>query len=186
MNTLSRVARLGTLTGIRSGGPINPLWQEVFLRELRQHGSVRHACEAAGVARNYAQVARQQDEQFAELWDHALADFADTLEHEAHRRAVVGVEVPIYYRGEQIGTVRQYSDSLLAQMLKAHRPERYGNKVTVSHANGATINEAIERELSRLAELEHRAAISALGGDSVETKALGESSMPVQRMAEGS
>ena len=46
----------------------------------------------------------------------------DNLEAEAYRRAVEGVERPVYQGGRLVGTVREYSDSLLTIMLRARHP----------------------------------------------------------------
>ena len=57
--------------------------------------------------------------------DHAREGAADTLEAEARRRAIEGVEEPVFHKGEQVGTLRKYSDVLLIFLLKGARPERY-------------------------------------------------------------
>lgn len=50
----------------------------------------------------------------------------DSLEAEAWRRAVEGAPEPVVRGGEVVAEVRKYSDSLLAMLLRAHRPDRYG------------------------------------------------------------
>jgi hypothetical protein len=57
--------------------------------------------------------------------DEATDEACDVLEAEAWRRAVDGVDRPIFQRGEQVGVERVYSDNLMVQLLKAHRPEKY-------------------------------------------------------------
>lgn len=47
------------------------------------------------------------------------------LEQEAYRRAVEGVEEPVYQGGELVGTVRRYSDKLLEFLLRGRRPQVY-------------------------------------------------------------
>jgi hypothetical protein len=42
--------------------------------------------------------------------------------HRVVDRAVEGVERPVFQRGQQVGTIREYSDRLLMFMLKARRP----------------------------------------------------------------
>jgi hypothetical protein len=61
-------------------------------------------------------------------WDEALEDAADRLEAEAFRRAVRGVDRPVVYRGERVGTVHEFSDALLMFLLKAARPEKYRDR----------------------------------------------------------
>jgi len=66
---------------------------------------------------------RDRDPDFAEAWTEALREAVATLEREAWRRAVEGNEEPMVSGGKVVGTVRRYSDSLLALLLRRHAPE---------------------------------------------------------------
>lgn len=101
------------------------VWQKHFLEALRKCGTVRHACQAAGVVRSTAYRAKEADATFAAQWDEALADGVDLLEAEARRRAVEGVEKPVFQGGVQVGVIREFSDTLLLALLRAHRPEKF-------------------------------------------------------------
>ena len=57
--------------------------------------------------------------------DHAREEAADTLEAEARRRAIEGVEEPVFHKGERVGTVRKHSDLLLIFLLKGARPQKF-------------------------------------------------------------
>lgn len=46
----------------------------------------------------------------------------DFLEDEARRRAVDGVEKPVFHQGEIVGYIREYSDGLLKSLLASRRP----------------------------------------------------------------
>lgn len=61
---------------------------------------------------------------------------ADRLEREAWRRAVEGWEEPVYPKGQLVGTVRLYSDTLLALLLRAARPKRYREQVDLASESG--------------------------------------------------
>jgi hypothetical protein len=61
-----------------------------------------------------------------------------TLESEARRRAVDGVDEPVFHKGRICGTVRKYSDALLMFLLRGNAPEKYKEGVTVG-GNGAQI-----------------------------------------------
>jgi len=100
-------------------------WKPIFLRELGASGNVSRAAKEAKVARKTAYVARLKDSQFEVDWDDALETACDALEEEARRRAVEGTKKPIYYSGRVVGYIREYSDTLLIFLLKAHRPEKY-------------------------------------------------------------
>jgi len=128
-----------------------------FLAALAETGSLAAALAASGYGRVQAARARARAPAFARAWDEALETAVDALEREARRRALEGVEKPVWYRGEQVGTIREMSDSLLLALLKAHRPERFGGKSgTGGHDawNGedlAGLRAALERKLKRLA-----------------------------------
>ena len=107
-----------------------PHWRDRFLDALRVKGNVRESCAVANISRAVAYEARATDEAFAAAWANALDEAADVMEAEAWRRGVEGVDEPVYGRvgkdrDGEIGTVRKYSDSMLALLLKAHKPEKY-------------------------------------------------------------
>ena len=115
-------------------------WKPTFLKVLAETGIVGVAARRAKIHRVSAYEAREtMDRKGADLvealafgaaWEAALEQAGDTLELEAWRRALEGVEnmEPIFYRGKRVGerAVRTYSDRLLVFLLKAHRPEKYG------------------------------------------------------------
>jgi hypothetical protein len=75
---------------------------------------------------------RDEDPTFAAEWDNAIEEAADKLEGEAWRRAVEGINKPIYYQGDLVDTVKEYSDTLMGLLLKAHRPEKYRDRMDVT------------------------------------------------------
>ena len=108
--------------------------QSRFLARLAETGQVTRSCIEVGWDRVQAYRVKNRDPKFAELWEAALEAYADTLEAEAHRRAVTGTEKGIWHQGVQVGAEKQYSDSLLSQMLKAKRRE-YRDKVELGNAD---------------------------------------------------
>jgi hypothetical protein len=54
------------------------------------------------------------------------------MEREAFRRAVVGVDKPMTVAGER-EVVREQSDRLLMFLLRARRPEIYGDRQVLQH-----------------------------------------------------
>jgi hypothetical protein len=100
-------------------------WRRAFLKVLAVTCNVGAACRVARVGRATAYRHRHAEPKFARAWDDACEDAADLLELEARRRAVEGVEKPVFYRGERVGVVREYSDSLLMFLLKGCRPEKF-------------------------------------------------------------
>jgi hypothetical protein len=104
-----------------------------FIDALASSGVVLAAVRAAGVARSVVYEWRAADEAFRSAWLEALDDSSDLLEAEAVRRAARGTPRPVFYRGEQVGSITEYSDALLMFLLKARRPETYREQATVRH-----------------------------------------------------
>ena len=109
-------------------------WRTTFLDALRQTGNVAASAQLSGRSRAAAYKARDRSPEFALLWDEALEEAIDTMELEARRRAMSGVDEPVYYQGQAIGAVRKYSDVLLIFLLKAHRPAKFRDNVSMEHS----------------------------------------------------
>ncbi len=75
-------------------------WVQPFLEQLEVDGNVSRAAKAAGINSTTAYALKKRDADFAASWDLALEDAADSLEAEARRRAVVGVQEPVVYQGQ--------------------------------------------------------------------------------------
>ncbi|MGB2035631.1 MAG: hypothetical protein ACPHUP_01625 [Candidatus Puniceispirillaceae bacterium] len=124
-------------------------WRALFFEMLRKTGNVSAAARHAGRARAQLYRLRKQHTAFAALWDDALEEAADWLELEALRRAMDGTEEGRYFRGEMIGTITRYSDSLLMFLLKARRPLVFGTSQArrLTSANDEDSLDALRREL---------------------------------------
>jgi len=97
-----------------------------FLDHLAAGQSVRSAATTVGVKPSTPYTWRKQDKRFAAAWSAAEEAGTDIIEEEAFRRAVTGVEKPVYRGGEIVGHIADYSDAMLMFLLKSRRPERYG------------------------------------------------------------
>lgn len=75
-------------------------WVTPFLEQLTATGNVSGSARAVGVSSTAVYALRNKDADFAAAWDQALEDAADTLEAEARRRAVQGVQEPVVYQGQ--------------------------------------------------------------------------------------
>lgn len=102
-----------------------PARTAVFLDALAGGLSVSSAAKAAGVPLRTMYGWREGDPAFAAEWAAAYTIGADNLEAEAQRRAVKGVEEPVFHSGKVVGSVMRYSDTLLIFMMKARDPERF-------------------------------------------------------------
>ena len=110
-------------------------WKPAFLTSLATTGNVTSSAAAAGITRACAYQARKEDEAFAERWDEASEEASDALEAEARRRAMQGTEKPVFYQGEQCGTIREFSDTLLIVLLKANRPQKFRENMKIESDN---------------------------------------------------
>lgn len=102
-----------------------------FVADYAKHGNVGHACDAARIHRSTFYRWQEHDETFGFAYEQAKADYCDSLRQEIHRRAHDGVLKPVYQRGEKVGAIREYSDTLLIFEAKARMPE-YRDKVSVN------------------------------------------------------
>lgn len=106
-----------------------PPWAHLFLEELRKDGVVLRAADRAGIARNTAYKLRTADETFKDAWEEAEYEGSEVLINEAHRRAVEGVEKPVYQGGRLVGMTTEYSDTLLLALIRAKRADKYGQRI---------------------------------------------------------
>lgn len=100
----------------------------LFQKTLAATGCLAAAARAAQIPLNAARRLKGELPAAAPLQDgqddvdRAVA----ALEAEAVRRALSGVEVPVFHQGRECGHTLKHSDTLLMFLLKTLRPERYG------------------------------------------------------------
>jgi len=102
-------------------------------------GSIRAACEAAGVspASHYRWL--REVEGYEEAITLAREMLLGIAEGELFRRAVWGREVDVWYGGEVVGQKREWSDRLLERLLKALDPDRYSDRKQITGADGGPV-----------------------------------------------
>lgn len=105
-----------------------------FLRVLAAQQSVSAAARSVGMSRQSAYKLRNRlkGEPFDIAWEAAFQHGYDALHQAALERALHGVEVPVFHKGEQVGTRRHYDERLTTFLLArrntvgAQRLGRYG------------------------------------------------------------
>ena len=134
-------------------------WQPAFIELLRETGNVTLAAQHVGQSRNQAYHVRRHSEDFAAQWDEALGEGIDLLEAEAWRRAVTGVDKPVFYKGEVVGSITKYSDRLLMFLLRAHRPQVFRDGGKVKHTGATDVGVDKDREKRTMERLDRMAAL---------------------------
>ena len=100
-----------------------PRWtgerQAEFLRELAASHNVTLAARAVGMSRQsaYRLRARLQGQPFDRAWTMAFGTAFDALAEAAMERALNGVEVPHFHKGELVGTSRRFDERLTLGLL---------------------------------------------------------------------
>lgn len=123
---------------------------ERFFLALENGHPVNAACAMAGYARRCVYRWRSSDHMFAARWRDANAVACDLLADEADRRGRDGFDEPVFYKGEQCGTKRRYSDGLLLARLRALRPEQYRETPTLISFGQPVAAQPRDFELERL------------------------------------
>lgn len=106
--------------------------RDAFLAAFTKLGTLTHAAEAAGCDRGQHYRWMDTDPEYPHLFSEASKSAHDNLEREAVRRAVEGTEKPVYQGGKLVGTIREYSDTLLIFIMKGAMPSKYRERVEVT------------------------------------------------------
>ena len=88
-----------------------------FLEALSRTGNVGAAAYYVQRSRQSAYDLRRRDPDFARGWQAALVLARDVAEDVLQERAIDGIEEPVYYHGEVVGTRRRYDSRLLLAHL---------------------------------------------------------------------
>lgn len=117
-----------------------------FCRALVENNGQRiAACRAIGVSRSTVSRHYQDDPEFRSMYDEAMEEYRELLQLEAHRRAVVGTEKPVYFQGRRAvdtdpdtgrevpAYIREYDTPLLILLLKRHVPAFKDKTIVENH-----------------------------------------------------
>lgn len=97
-----------------------------FLRALAATHSVTDAARSVGMSRQsaYKLRSRLKGLAFDAAWDQAFRHSYENLPFAALDRALNGIEVPHYYKGELVGTSRRYDERLTVALLRMISSEK--------------------------------------------------------------
>ena len=124
-----------------------------FLRALADSNNVSAAAKSVGMSRQsaYRLRARSKGTPFDIGWEASFLHGYDNLAHAALDRALNGVEVPHYYKGELIGRSRKYDERLTIALLAMRN--RFGASLVTRHGAAAEFQaEYWDELLARIAE----------------------------------
>lgn len=107
-----------------SYGIVHPR-KRAFIAAYAETGTIVQAAEIAGIDRQTHYDWSASDPDYVKACQDAYIQSGERLEQEARRRAVQGVQKPVFYKGEKCGAVTEYSDTLLIFLLKGAMPEKY-------------------------------------------------------------
>jgi len=110
---------------------LTPARQVAVVQAMAACGCIREACARVGISPEAVyELRRRPDAQsFRLAMDLALDGAVDRIEDAVFARAIEGVEVPHYYKGELVGTHRRYDERLALFLLRYRKPYRYGKHV---------------------------------------------------------
>lgn len=102
--------------------------QIALIQALAATACVEEACRRVGMSSQgaYELRARPDAVSFRQAWDVALDFAVGRVADAALGRALNGVVIPVFYKGEQIGEKRVFNDRLTMFILRHRAPERYG------------------------------------------------------------
>lgn len=71
------------------------------------------------------------------------------------RRAREGVDEPVFYQGDECGSVRKYSDTLAIFLLKGAMPEKYreNTRMELTGANGGPVQISDTERAAKIAAI---------------------------------
>lgn len=108
-----------------------------FLAHFSGTCNITKSAKAVGIDRSTVYWWKKHDDQFVLDLDDAKEIAVEALEDEMHRRAMDGV-----LKINKYGTYREYSDTLAIFLAKAHKPDRYNERIRneITGPGGAPLN----------------------------------------------
>lgn len=138
--------RVAARSGVAAGesGAVLPASARAFLAAYSECGSIRMAASAAGIHRSTHYDRLRDLPGYAEAFAEAREDAGDRLVEEARRRAETRWDEPVFQGGQQVGTIRRYSDGLLLALLRAVRPTEF------VHPRAMNVTQIVGQQIGQL------------------------------------
>lgn len=113
--------------------------QKDFLAELETCGNITASCKKSKIDRKAVYRWKKADPAFLVEYEESVSIGIDALEDEATRRAFEGCEKPVFQQGRKVGSVKEYSDTLMIFLLKCRRPEVFKDRHEVTGKDGGPL-----------------------------------------------
>jgi hypothetical protein len=127
-----------------SNAGAHDVWVPRFLAALERSPNWSLAARAAGVDQTTPGKRADSDPEFAAAAAQAEQRALDLIEAAAFKSAVYGDLEPVYHMGVRVGETVKYSDRMRELLLKAGRPEKYRERVTID--TGKALRPALTAE----------------------------------------
>ena len=121
--------------------------KRTFLAAFAETGNISAASRLTGISRQAHYEWMESDPDYPAMFKSADQQAAEALETEARRRATQGTLKPVFYKGEECGAVREYSDTLLIFLLKGAMPGKYKDNVSVDANVSITFEQLLKKAL---------------------------------------
>lgn len=128
--------------------------QRKFIEALAASACVTEAAASVGLSATSAyNLRRRPDAQaFRIAWDAAIDFGMRRLVDAALARAVHGVAVPVFWKGEQVGERREYPEHLAMFLMRAHDPQRFGAQNAGTPRNSDAAGQHLAQALDHMGE----------------------------------
>ncbi len=111
--------------------------KRLFLEKYPKYGTIEATLRAIGLkSRTSFYGWLKADPKFKDDFEEVKQIYIEKLEQEADRRAIEGINKPVFYKGKLVTdatgnpvTIKEYSDTLLIFRLKALAPEKYRERI---------------------------------------------------------
>ncbi len=140
------------------------LIQRFIVALLENGGHISRSCQVVGINPVTILQWKVKDPDFSRLFNNAKELSTYIIEDEIIERALHGVLVPVYHQGKVVGTKVEKSDALLMFLIKARKPEEYGDKtkVVIQSDNSKDITDVLSQAITDTDAVKYSPAIDGM------------------------
>ncbi len=123
--------------------------QGIFLEAFARLGNISGAARETHILRK-SHYDWMQDATYAARFREAEKVAGDALVQEARRRALQGVDRPVFQGGRHVGSVTEYSDTLLMFLMKGAMPNVYRERYIAPDPDAAALDHGLSERQRQL------------------------------------